>query len=186
MTIGRALGLTTCIAAIAATASYSLEQVPIGEQNLIHTVAQGDCPALDWYFPVDARRNIDGYVARDQFRQIATLSGVLNPDDSYQMWATEKGGNRRESVTGRFTAEVVTLSLDGTWICGKQTFRIRPVRHLGLQGGGGYGMFGSSVREPGHHPAWSAKSAVKHRPHAVRPALRIEAVVAEQRQRHPL
>lgn len=137
MTVGQAMRLAACTIALGAIGSCSLEQVQIGEQNLIHTVAQGDCPALNWYFLVDARRDINGYVVRDQFRQIATLSGVLNPDDSYQMWATEIGGTRKESVTGRFTAAVVTLSLDGTWICGKQTFRIRPVSRLGLQGGGG-------------------------------------------------
>jgi hypothetical protein len=135
--VGRAVGLAACLVALAATASCSLEQVPIGEWNLIHTVAQGRCPALDWHFLVDGERDISGYVAVDRFRQIATLTGVLNPDDSFQMWATEMGGTRRESVTGRFTSQVVTLSLDGNWICGQQTFRIRPVHQFGLEGGGG-------------------------------------------------
>ncbi len=137
MTVGRAVRLAACMLGLGAIASCSLEQVPIGTWNLIHTVPQGSCPAFDWHFLVDAGRNISGYVAVDQFRQIATLSGVLNPDDSFQIWATEVGGSRREGVTGRFTSQIVTLSLDGTWMCGKQTFRIRPVQHLGLEGGGG-------------------------------------------------
>lgn len=137
MTVGKAVELAACLVALAATASCALEQVPIGEWNLIHTVAQGSCPALDWHFLVDGERNVQGYVAVDQFRRIATLSGVLNPDDSFQMWATDASGSRREGVTGRFTSQIVTLSLDGTWICGKQTFRIRPVHQFGLEGGGG-------------------------------------------------
>jgi hypothetical protein len=137
MTAGRAVGWAACLAAMGATASCSVEQVQIGEWNLIYTVAQGSCPALDWHFLVDARRDISGYVTRGGSPQIASLSGVLNADDSFQMWATEAGGGPKESVTGRFTSQLVTLSLDGTWMCGKQTFRIRPVVNRGLLGGGG-------------------------------------------------
>jgi hypothetical protein len=137
MTITRVGALTACIAAIALAGSCSLEQVLIGQWYTFQTAPVGNCPALGWHFVVDAKRSIGGYLARDQFIQIATLSGVLNPDDTFQMTATEVGGSRREDITGAFTAQYDTLSLDGSWICGKQTFRIRPLRGFGGGGGGG-------------------------------------------------
>jgi hypothetical protein len=135
----RVVAVTTGILALGLVASCQLEQVLLGQWYTLHTIAQGTCPALDWHFVVDAHRSIGGYLDRDQFKQIGILSGTLNPDDSFQMWVTENGTGRRESVTGRFTAQYVTLALDGTWICEKQTFRIWLPRGLGGGGGGGGG-----------------------------------------------
>ena len=140
MTLGRrAAVLTAGTVALGLIASCTLEQVLLGQWYNVPTVPQGSCPALNWHFVVDAHRSIAGYLDRDQFKQIGTLSGTLNPDDSYQMWATENGTGRKESVTGRFTSQYATLSLDGTWICEKQTFRVWLPRGLGGGGGGGGG-----------------------------------------------
>jgi hypothetical protein len=137
MTFTRLVPLAAGVAVLTVTAACSLEQVLLGQWYSIHTVAQGTCPALDWHFVVDAHRSIGGYLDRDQFRQIATLTGTLNPDDSFEMTAHETAGGRTERVTGAFAPQVVTISLDGTWICEKQTFRMRPIRGVGGGGGGG-------------------------------------------------
>ncbi len=116
-----------------------LEQVMLGQWYTVRSAPQGTCPALDWHFVVDAQRSIGGYLDRDQFTKIGTLSGTLNPDDSFQMSVTQTDTGRKESVTGQFTAQYMTLALDGTWICGKQAFRIWLPRGLGGGGGGGGG-----------------------------------------------
>jgi hypothetical protein len=136
MTVRRTVALTTGAVALAVTASCTLEQVLLGQWYTIHTFAQGTCPALDWHFVVDAHRSMGGYLDRDEYKQIATLSGTLNADDTFEMTATQPETGRQEHITGAFTAQFVTISLDGAWICEKQTFRIRPVRGAGGGGGG--------------------------------------------------
>jgi hypothetical protein len=138
MTFRRSVALAAAAAALATTAACSLEQVLLGQWYSLHTFAQGTCPALDWHFVVDAHRSIGGYLDRDQFTQIATLSGTLNADDSFEMIARNASG-RTERITGAFTPQIIMISLDGAWICEKQTFRIRPVRNVGGGGGGGGG-----------------------------------------------
>jgi hypothetical protein len=135
----RVVALTVGTLALGLVASCTLEQVLLGQWYTLQTIPQGTCPALEWHFVVDAHRSIGGYLDRDQFKQIGLLSGTLNPDDSFQMWVTQIGGGRKESVTGRFTSQYVTLSLDGTWICEKQTLRVWLPRGLGGGGGGGGG-----------------------------------------------
>jgi hypothetical protein len=137
MAVRQLIALTTGTLALGLTASCTPEQVQLGQWYTIYTGAQGTCPALDWHFVVDAHRSIGGYLTRDQFKQIGTLSGTLNADDTFQMAATDPGGNHTERVTGRFTQKSVALSIDGTWICEKQTFTIIWLRSPGLGGGGG-------------------------------------------------
>jgi hypothetical protein len=142
MKIRRAASVTTGVIALAATALLSparaLEQVQLGQWYTIHTVPLGTCPALDWHFVVDANRSINGYWARDAAKPAAILAGTLNADDSFQMTATEVEGNRQASVSGKFAARVVTISIDGAGTaCDRQTFEIRWVRGFGKGGGPG-------------------------------------------------
>jgi hypothetical protein len=119
--------------------SCTLEQVLLGAWYNFSTNAAGSCPVLGWHFVVDAQRQIGGYLDRDTWTKIATLSGRLNQDDTFEMTATQVGGSKTERITGAFTSQYVEISLDGTWICGKQTFKIRPIRSVGGGGGGGGG-----------------------------------------------
>ncbi len=140
MTLGRHMLTTTAgVLALGVVAACTLEQVLPGQWYALHTRPQGGCPALDWHFVVDAQRSIGGYLSREPSNQIGTLSGTLNADDSYEMWVTQKDTGRKESVTGRFTAQDVTFSMDGSWICEKQVLRISLPRGLGGGGGGGGG-----------------------------------------------
>ncbi len=139
MTIRRGITLAASMVALLAAASCSPEQLLLGQWYNMHTYAAGTCPAMDWHFVVDAHRSIAGYLDRDTFKQVATLSGSLHADDTFDMTATEAGGNREEHITGAFKPQVVTIVLDGAWICERQTFRLRPLRGFGGGGGGGGG-----------------------------------------------
>jgi hypothetical protein len=78
-------------------------------------------------------------MSRD-WHEIATLSGRLNPDDSFRMMAT--AGQRTASVTGQFTSQVSTIAIHGDAAgraCDGQVFRMRLGTYFAVQGGGGGG-----------------------------------------------
>jgi hypothetical protein len=132
-----ALALATCL-----LPGCTLEQILIGQEYTIYTPPAGTCPPLEWRFVVNAQRSISGILSLGQQRRIASLSGVLNADDSFQMTATEVGGNRTAAVTGRFTSQVSTLSIRGDAAgnaCDGQTFKMRLGGYFAFPGGGGGG-----------------------------------------------
>ena len=119
----------------------TFEQVLIGQLYTIQTPQAGGCPRLGWRFVVNAQRAISGSLSDGQQR-IASLSGVLNPDDSFQMTATDVAGTRTANITGRFTSQVSTIAIHGDAAgsgCDGQTFKLRLGRYFLQQGGGGGG-----------------------------------------------
>jgi hypothetical protein len=135
----RATAVVTGMIALAATASLSparaLEQVQIGQIYIMHTAPADTCNALDWHFVVDAHRSMIGFLTCDWNTRLATLSGTLNADDTFQITVTEQEGSRKANITGKFNSRFVTLSIDAPGSpCDKHTFRINAVR-----GGGGGG-----------------------------------------------
>ena len=119
-----------------------MEQILIGQVYIIDTPRAGICPPLEWQFAVDPRRSINGFVSRDGQQRIANLSGVLNKDDSFQMTAAAVAGNRTSTVTGRFTSQLSTISINGDLGgsgCSGKTFKLRLGGYFAHQGGGGGG-----------------------------------------------
>ncbi|MFL5253462.1 MAG: hypothetical protein ACJ8AI_11305 [Rhodopila sp.] len=120
----------------------TLEQILIGQWYTIDTPAAGACPPLEWQFVVDPQRTISGSLLLGTNRPIASLSGQLNPDDSFQMTATELAGHRTARVTGQFTSQVSTIAIHGDAAgsaCDGQIFRLRLSSYFARQGGGGGG-----------------------------------------------
>ncbi|MFL5287584.1 MAG: hypothetical protein ACJ8AW_43065 [Rhodopila sp.] len=120
----------------------TLEQILIGQWYTIDTPAAGACPPLEWQFVVDPQRTVSGSLLLGTNRPIASLSGQLNPDDSFQMTATELAGHRTARVTGQFTSQVSTIAIHGDAAgsaCDGQIFRLRLSSYFARQGGGGGG-----------------------------------------------
>ncbi len=139
-------GLITLTLAGSLLAGCSLEQIMIGQWYTIYTPRAGSCPRMEWRFVVDPRRSIGGVLSADGQRNIAELSGVLRPDDSFQITATDNAGSRTTSVTGQFTAQVSTISIHGDAAgraCDGKTFKLRLGRYFSSAGGGGGGGGGS-------------------------------------------
>jgi hypothetical protein len=127
-----AFGVTGC----------TLEQILIGQWYTIGTPPAGGCPALQWHFVVDPHRSIGGFLTSDGQQRIATLTGRLNPDDSFQMKATGLAGDRTSDVTGQFTSQVSSISIHGDAAgsaCDGKTFNPRLGTYFAFQGGGGGG-----------------------------------------------
>lgn len=119
-------------------AGCSLEQLQIGEWYTIYTPSAGSCPGLRWAFFVDAQRKINGSVSLDAVRQVADLTGVLDPDDSFRMIATDQERHRTAEVTGRFTSLVSTIAIQGDGLsagCDGQTFSLRLGGYFAHAGG---------------------------------------------------
>lgn len=137
---------TTGFIALAVAASVlsgcTGEQIMIGQWYRIDTPPQGACPSLELRFVVDPQRSVGGVLVRDRRDQIAALSGVLNPDDSFDIKAVDATGKRPTIVTGRFTPGISTISIRGDVAgsaCDGQTFEMYLGRYFSRQGGGGGG-----------------------------------------------
>jgi hypothetical protein len=138
----RAWPFVTLTLAALILSACTLEQILIGQWYDVQTPRTGACPALQWRFVVNPQRLIDGFVATGGQQRLATLSGVLNPDDSFAMTATDTAGHRTAAVTGRFTSQVSTIAIHGDAAgsaCDGQTFTLRLGPYFAFQGGGGGG-----------------------------------------------
>lgn len=138
----KTISATAMIALACLLPGCALQQVMIGQWYTISTPQADACPRLVWQFVVDAQRSIEGSVSRHGQQPIASLSGVLNTDDSFQITATEASGSRTASVTGQFTSQVSTISIHGPGVggaCDGQVFKLQLRRYFTSQGGGGGG-----------------------------------------------
>jgi hypothetical protein len=138
----RKIGMIALALAASVLTGCAFEQLLIGQWYTIYTPPAGACPMLAWRFVVNPQRSIAGFITQGEQQRIASLSGLLNPDDSFQMTATEDAGGRTASVTGRFTSQISTISINGDAAgsgCNGQTFELRLGWYLARQGGGGGG-----------------------------------------------
>ena len=120
----------------------TFEQLLIGLIYNIDTPQTGACPRLRWHFVVGAQRSISGVLSQNGQQPIASLSGVLNADDSFQITATDVAGHRTANVTGQFTSQVSTIAIHGDAAgsgCDGVTFRLRLGGYFASQGRGGGG-----------------------------------------------
>ena len=139
---GRVLSPVGVLLAAIVLASCTVQQIMIGQWYSIRTPQQAECPMLVWQFAVDAQRTISGSLARAEQPAFASLSGVLNADDSFRMTATNQQDKRTATVTGRFTAQVSTISISGDAAgagCDGRTVAMRLGSYFARQGGGGGG-----------------------------------------------
>jgi hypothetical protein len=137
-----AIGVIATLLAIASLAGCTFEQILIGQWYSIPTPPAGGCPALLWQFVVNPQRSIDGSLVGEGQRKIATLSGVLNPDDSFRMTAVGVTGTAATEVTGQFTSAVSTITIHGNAAgseCDGKTFTLYLGSYFARQGGGGGG-----------------------------------------------
>jgi hypothetical protein len=134
--------VVTLVLAVFLLAGCAPQQIMIGQLYRIYTPQAGACPVLEWQFAADPQRMIGGSLSDERQQLVASLSGMLNVDDSFQITATDVAGNQTASVTGRFTSQVSTISIHGDGAgsaCDGQTFALRLGRYFSRQGGGGGG-----------------------------------------------
>jgi hypothetical protein len=120
----------------------TLDQILIGQSYILATPSAGACPSLTWRFVVNPQRVISGSLAYGTQPPVATLSGQLAADDSFRITATGVAGHHTADVTGRFTSEVSTITIQGDAAgsaCDGQTFEMRLGSYFAHQGGGGGG-----------------------------------------------
>jgi hypothetical protein len=123
-------------------AGCSVEQLLIGQWYGIVTPPAGACPRLVWRFVVDPSRAINGYLSSDAQEKVATLSGSLAPDDTFQITAVATATQRSALITGQFTPGISTIAIHGEAAgpgCDGKTFQLRLGRYFATQGGGGGG-----------------------------------------------
>src|SRR6185437_12433852 len=120
-----------------------LEQVQIGQIFNLSTRASGACPTLQWEFFVDAQRAIHGTL-QSNFKPLATITGVLNPDDTFRMDLAAQTGGETATVNGAITSAGATFAIAGNAAgagCNGQTFTLygRQLFQGSSYGGGGNG-----------------------------------------------
>lgn len=135
-----ALGLAVLLA------GCSLNPVLIGQIYSIVTPREDGCQPLELHFVVDASRMFNGtlspYAPPYPQPALATLSGTLSPDGSFQIIAKGTQGHGNTTLTGRFTSQVSTITINGPVAgpaCDGRTFTLYLGQFFRFAGGGGGG-----------------------------------------------
>lgn len=105
----RPIALTTLLA----LAACAVEQFPIGEWMNLITPHTGACPELTWHLVVQADRSMGGDVFWDQRRHSAHVTGVLHPDDTFQLSSANVGGTLDATVSGQAKRDAATMTIHG-------------------------------------------------------------------------
>jgi hypothetical protein len=124
----RAIVITTGMIPFIAAASFA----PAKAQRTVQpqwynlsTPKSGTCPGIDWHVVVDADRSIAGNLSWDRMRHTATLAGTLKPDNTFELTASEVGGSRHATITGKVLNQGSVFTITGTGTgCDNQTFRV--------------------------------------------------------------
>jgi hypothetical protein len=73
----------------------SAQEMPNGGTYILHSAAQGDCPALDWHVVVDVDGSVAGMISWNEMRSMAQVTGVVRRNArTFQATARELGGER--------------------------------------------------------------------------------------------
>jgi hypothetical protein len=126
--ITRAIVITTSMTAFIAAGSLA----PVKAQRTVQaqwynlsTPKSGTCPGIDWHVVVDADRTIAGNLSWDRMRHTATVTGTLKPDDTFELTASEVGGSRHATITGKVLSQGSEFTVSGTGTgCDNQKFRV--------------------------------------------------------------
>jgi hypothetical protein len=91
----------------------------------LSTPKSGTCPGIDWHVVVDADRTIAGNLSWDRMRHTANLTGTLKPDDTFELTASEVGGSKHATITGKVLTQGSVFTITGTGTgCDNQTFNV--------------------------------------------------------------
>jgi hypothetical protein len=125
----RAIVITTGMTAFIAAASF----VPVKAQREVQpqwynlsTPKSGTCPGIDRHIVVDADRTIAGNLSWDHMRHTATLTpGTLKPDDTFELTASEVGGSKHATITGKVLNRGSEFTITGSGTgCDNQKFTV--------------------------------------------------------------
>ena len=73
-----------------------------GTLFVLHSTAQGACPALDWHVVVGESGTLSGILAWNDMKTVARLTGTTNAEHQFSMTATEIGGEgKTATITGQ-------------------------------------------------------------------------------------
>lgn len=124
--------------ATVATISPAVAQKSPGRLYAFHSAPTGACPGMDWHVVLDPDQSLDGFVAWDRMKHLATISGKLEPGRTFQLAAVEQGGAERKGIVkGQVEDSFIVVSIDGTKTgCDDQKISV-PYFASGLAGGGG-------------------------------------------------
>ncbi len=123
--------------AIAIAGSASAQQ-PNGRLYAFHSAPTGACPGMDWHVVLQPDQSLVGFIAWDDMKHVAKVSGKLETGRMFQMAAVEEGGaERKGTVKGQVEDSFIVASLQGTRTgCDNQQISV-PYFASGLAGGGG-------------------------------------------------
>ena len=97
MTSGRIIATLAASALIAgAVGSAAFAQSP--GLYVLHSAADGSCPALDWHVIVGADNAVSGMIAWNDMKSVARVDGTLTADKAFHLDAKEIGGAGKTAV----------------------------------------------------------------------------------------
>ncbi len=113
-------------------------QKPAGRLYAFHSAQTGACPAMDWHIVLNPDNSLAGFVAWDEMKHLARVSGKLETGRIFHLNAVEEGGKERKgTVSGQVEDSYIVASLTGTQTgCDNQKIWV-PYFAGGLSGGGG-------------------------------------------------
>jgi hypothetical protein len=125
----RAIVITTGMIAFTAAASFApakAQRTVQAQWYNVSTPKSGTCPGIDWHVVVDADRTIAGNLSWDRMRHTATLNpGTLKPDNTFELTASEVGGSKHATITGKVLTQGSEFTITGTGTgCDNQTFHV--------------------------------------------------------------
>jgi hypothetical protein len=80
---------------------------------MLHSAAQGTCPALDWHVVLKVDGTVAGMISWDEMRSMAQVMGVVkNEDRTFHLQAREFGGDMRTAVIDGFIKDDESLLMN--------------------------------------------------------------------------
>ncbi|HEY0182635.1 MAG TPA: hypothetical protein VGC09_07480 [Rhodopila sp.] len=131
-------GLSVLALSMIAALSAAVAQPPKGRLYAFHSTPTGACPAMDWHIVLQPDNTLVGFIAWDEMKHLAKVSGTLETGRIFHLAAVEQGGAERTgTVKGQVEDTFIVASLDGTRTgCDNQQISV-PYFASGLSGGGG-------------------------------------------------
>jgi hypothetical protein len=119
-------------------AGSAVAQQQKGRLYAFHSTPTGACPAMDWHVVLGPDNSLVGFIAWDDMKHLAKVSGTLETGRRFHLAAVEQGGAERNgTVTGQVEDTFIVASLQGTKTgCDNQQISV-PYFAGGLSGGGG-------------------------------------------------
>jgi hypothetical protein len=118
------LVIATMAAAFNAGAMLNTAHAQVAPDKLLvlHSTAQGACPALDWHVVVGEGGTLDGMISWNDMKSMAHATGTVDANRNFTMTATEVGGaGRTATVSGQARKDGwLVANIDGPGVNCKQ------------------------------------------------------------------